>query len=83
MFFGLSVGYPGENLEVFLLGMFELSSFRFRRKHKANRKVKVQLSPVSIRSIDWTVSLVYQVCAISLKRGREDESCSRKRFFFD
>lgn len=51
MFFGLSVGYPGENLEVLFKSIFELSSFR--RKHKkANRKVKVQLSRVSIRSID-------------------------------
>jgi len=69
VFFGLSVGYPGENLEVLFKGMFEPSSFR--RKHKANRKVKVQLSPVSIRPIDLTVSLLYQVCAISLREGEK------------
>lgn len=80
MFFGLSVECPTENLEVLFKSMFELSTFR--RKHKANRKVKVQLSPFSIRSIKSTVPLLYQVCAISLRGEGEKDEKGRKWFFF-
>ena len=80
MFFGLSVGYPGENLEVLFKSMFEPSSFR--RKHKAYRKVNVQLSPVSIKPIDLTVKILHRTRAILLGRGRKDED-GRKRVFFN
>jgi len=80
VFFGLSVGYPGVNLEVLFKSMFEPSLFR--RKHKANRKVNVQLSPVSIRPIDLTVKILHRTRAILLGRGRKDED-GRKWVFFD
>ncbi len=44
-------------------GMFEISSFE-EEEYKANRKVKVQLSPVLIRPIDLTVKLLHRMCAI-------------------
>ena len=43
-------------------GMFEVSSFE--EEYKANRKVKVQLSPVLIRPIDLTVKLLHRMLSL-------------------
>jgi len=80
VFFGLSVECPSVNLEVLFKSMFEPSSFR--RKHKAYRKVNVQLSPVSIKPIDFTVKILHRTRAILLARGSKDED-GRKRVFFN
>ncbi len=54
----------------------------FEEELTAYRKVKVQLSPVSIRPIDLTVKILHRTRAILLGRGRKDED-GRKWVFFN